>query len=422
MNKLLLPLVLLALLATACNKDDDNAQINYQASWQTNAGQGDTEAVWLFFNTADGAVAAESSGLPGDILAIDLQNDDQRLDLTQLTKRQYTSFTDSAQVTLVEHYELTTYLNVPSDFTLEGPAVDMPDLRNFTILGVTSVEELIWPERANTNFGESVFFSPQNQSLSFQIPISAAQPAYLKIRANGESTQRYIWIGNIREALYTYQYNDLPQVQEQSPVSLPNNALWFFRTSGISGTASAAIDYPVQPAFVEGSFTTHLPTPGDVPSFRLTAYDIINSTSGDVNSPSFYDKILLSLPAAIPAANFELNLSRKAPDSLQLNTLTSNINAVQLSVSALINDNIRITWTIHGAPALLEQYLWPQWPAAASADYSSLMAAIRVAPIMVFAKRFDNDASYASYLRAKAVNQELWEAEQGLLGTKRIFE
>jgi hypothetical protein len=418
MKRICLIALLFSLLFINCNKDDDDNLMNFDASWQPFIGEDQLDALWLFYTDETGLVVESKEVQVGQPISFSGEVD--RLDLTSLKKvRRF--FMEEDVLVEREVYELRTYLNVPSDFDINEVQDTSTSTVAIAIEGVAELDKLIWPENSTTTFQFPIFQNTAEDILSFEVPLRTNQPAYFTVIANGESTPRYIWIDELVEEDYTFNYTSLPILQSPIEVSLPNDAFWVYNVYGISNSGQAKLSAPSMPALETEQFTLSLPDASDVSTLRVQANDISNTADGQSYAQNILDKVVTTMPQSIPAIGNSMALLRNE-DVFELNVNDESVDIIELSTPLLTSaEGIKLDWKIYGHPEAFVQFRWPKWPEVFINDRIDLIRVANESVVFFTAKKYDSQILYDDYLNAQAAGDYLWEAEQGLEGSTRPF-
>jgi len=423
MKHIIIPILSLLFFSAACNKNDDDGSSgcnDFSAGWQSEEGAFPVEDQRLFITDENGTLIAFVQNEAGQTLNLNTEACGERTDLTQY-RLETRTFLISGELKEVPVHHLRTYLGVSDGFEIRDSAVLTPETRAFSIAGVTSVEELLWPAYNTTVFDYPVFIDTQSDLLSFEIPIGAAQPAFLTIRANGEAPTRYLWVDNVDQSNLSFQYENLPLLQPQGPVSLPNSASWHYNIYGLADFGFTRLAAPKAPALVSDEFGAALPAFTDVPQLRLEAFQLATASNGQVYYPYLYDEVQSGLPAAIDIAEPAITAER-AEEQLSINISGTPVSLVEVSLTEINAEDERLIWTVYGQPEHFINFEWPDWPEPIAGKRASLLNKNRDTPIIINAKQYNSSTTYEAILEAISRKDQLWEAEQGLRSRGRVVE
>lgn len=408
---------LAAIYLSACgNNDDDDNCTTLNTEW-TAPQEG---SAWLFVTDEDGQIIEGASGNPRQTIRLSPEVCGERADVTYLLAETRTMLIDGQEEEVLV-YELQTFLNAPDNLEIVTPPSDPGATRAIAVEGVTSVESLLWPEQSNTTFDGPVFLSEASSLLSFEIQVPAGRPAFLTLRANEEAPNRYIWIETVTEDDYTFVYDDLPLLEPQGPLTLPDDAGWRYIIYGLNDEGQTRLAYPFFP--VQESFGEELPTAVDVPLLRVNAFRFTSSPDLSIAPISHrYDKLHPVLPSSITKLEAEANLQRAGESITATVSSERAITALTLEFLPDADDNPRLEWTVHGSPEDLSLFVWPDWPNELSSARADVLEQNKDNLLFLSAKNFDNNSSTEDYLRAQARKDRRWEAQQGLLSRIWVFE
>jgi hypothetical protein len=422
MKYLLISITTLVLLFSACNKDDDEGSgcTDFSASWITKTNSEEVESQWLFATDTSAAVVASVDGNIGSTLEINTELcGEKRMDITQY-RLERRAVDINGEIREVPVHQLRTYLGVEDGFVITDVDSLPATNRAFAIEGVSSLEELTWPERANSGFEFPIFLNQSDQILSFEVPIGLAQPAYFIIRGNGEAPNRYIWVENVDESDLSFQYDALPFLQPQGPVELPNDAFWLYNIYGSGPFGTTRIATPREPALVQEEFGVELPNAATLPSFRLQAFDFTNTTDGRSYSPYVYDQVVQGLPGAIDVINPQISYSGNL-EGVEIRTQGTLIQLIEISLVEQSDETSRLEWFVYGKPEHFQSFKWPQWPEALSGQRANLLSKNQNTPVVVYARQYLSSPPYSDILNAVITQDEWWEATQGLRVRGRAY-
>ena len=414
-------LALAALIAfSSCQKDDDDQEITcggIEVRWNNPTPRGNNN--WLWLSDENGAIleAVEANAQRRYRLSTDACAEQYSVTYLQEYRRLILVGNQMVEVTA---YEVETYLAIPDGLQFDTAVTETRQL-GFAVEGIQSVEEVRWPAESTETFSRDLFIDPVANLLSFLLPITQGQPAFVSIRANGEATPRSIWVDATTQDGYTFVYNTLAQVQSQGPVRLPNNGNWRYEVRGLGAFGSAALDYSSMPALVSEQFSALLPPFGTVRAFQLMAWEE-SFRNGTSFRPIFYNKQVNSMPASIPSPNFDFVVQRPARNQIAVSVTQGEPQVIQAQFSdPTASAGFYLQWTIVGPPEALANLSLPEWPTPAlSVIRAGILEESRNTPLIVTAKAYDSRAPYRQFLEAMTLRNANWEASQGLLARSQV--
>jgi hypothetical protein len=406
---------------SSCQKDDNpgDSCAGMEVIWNNPTPKGNNNWLWL-------------SNENGEILeAIEANNQRRyRFSTTACAEQYNLSFLREYrrptqvgnQILEITVYELETYLNIPAGLLFDT-AVTAAPLRAIAIEGIQSLEYLSWPAESQGPFSRDLFIDPAANLLSFQIPVPDGQPAFLSIRANGETTARGIWVDAATQNNYSFSYLSLPLLQAQGPVILPNNGNWRYSVRGLGASGSTVLDYSTMPDLVSGQFGAVLPPFSAVRAFQLLAWEV-GFRDGFGFMPIYYKKQVNSLPTAIFGPTVDFAVERPERDRISVSVTQGEAQVFQVQFrddAASAGTGTRLEWSIFGPPEALANLALPQWPTVALKGIrNGFLDENRRTPLVVTAKSYDSKAPYRQFLEAVARRDADWEASQGLLGRSKV--
>jgi len=414
MNRLLCLSLLAALAWAGCSSEEDNDCVPFSASWQTPAAERSTQ--WLFLSDEQGGLLQAQEVQAQNSFAISTEGCQQQLTLSYLSVGE-TEVLESGNPRTETVYRLTTLLEAPAGFAWDTLAQAPPARYPIAVRNVESVEQLVWPAERRDVFQGNQFLDPAANLLSFEIQAEPASAAYLRIRANGEPTERGLFFPALGSDTLTADYNTLPAVGESSPVDLPNGGNWRYELYGIEEEAEALLDYSNQPDLVSGSFAPLLPA-GGTPSYRLRAEEV-RFFEGIAYAPYLYDVQGNGLPERVAASEADFSLQRQE-DQLQVTTKAGAPLAYCIRIRTFRGPGPWLDWTIYGQPEALADVKLPDWPDTLAAQRQVLLGTGNEKLFSVSAKSFLSQVDYQEFLQALGRKEPGWQSENGLLERTKV--
>lgn len=413
-------LLAFSLLFIQCNNNDDDQSdcTNYTIGWSTQENEM-AEANWLVLTDETGTLIASVKEDEVNDLTVDVENCGVRVDVTAFSFERR-SFMVDGQSTELPVYYLRTFLDVPSGFEIKDQEKTMAGNRAIAVEGVNTLEELIWPATNNTDFDGTAFIDPEASLLSFQIEVPERHPAFVRIRANSEAQSRYIWIDSVLQTDYTLSYEDLPLLQPQGPVILPNDALWNYNIYGQNTLFETRIANPIAPALVMDEFGVLLPQNQDISTLRTEAFQAAFASDSRSYNAYYYSENLSGLPGMITTIEPNFVIER-ADEGISINVSGESLTALEISLQEQNSTDTRLIWTIYGKAEHFEDFIWPAWPESLSNERLNQLIKNSATSIIVNALQYGNDPVYEDFLRAKGQNDDVWESKQGLRARARAF-
>ncbi|MCG8328182.1 MAG: hypothetical protein MI974_10880 [Chitinophagales bacterium] len=413
-------LLAFSLLFIQCNNNDDDQSncTNYTIGWSTQENEM-AETKWLVLTDETGTLIASVKEDEINDLTVDVENCGVRVDVTAFSF-EHRSFMVDGQSTEIPVYYLRTFLDVPSGFEIKDQEKTMASNRAIAVEGVNTLEELIWPATNNIDFDGTAFIDPEASLLSFQIEVPERHPAFVRIRANGEAQSRYIWIDSVLQADYTLSYGELPLLQPQGPVILPNDALWNYNIYGQNTLFETRIANPIAPALVMDEFGVLLPQNQDISTLRTEAFQTAFASDGRSYNAYYYSENHSGLPSMITTIEPNFVIER-ANEGMSINVSGESLTALEISLQEQNSTDTRLIWTIYGKAEHFEDFTWPAWPESLSSERFSHLTKNSATPIIVNALQYGSSPVYEDFLRAKGQSDNIWETEQGIRARAKEF-